>query len=129
MRRDLERFQPARLSRIRAEMEGTGFTPVRGADDEWYESEEWTRKGMVRELQRMRRRMRVRPLPVLALAALITGALTFKLATRKPSFDAEIVLALREGTLGTQQHTGIPLGELEEFVSSVLLSDQKLEDL
>lgn len=98
-------------------------------NDDWYESEESTRRGMVQELQRMHRRSRVRPLPVLALAVLITGALTFKIATRAQTFDAEVVLALREGTIGTRDHTGMPLGELKELVVSVLLPDNKLEEL
>lgn len=98
-------------------------------DDDWYESEESTRKGMVVELQRIRRRTRVRPWLVIVIAALITGALTFKLVTRKQQFQAEVVLALREGSLGTQDRTGMPLGELREYVASVLLSDNKLEEL
>ncbi len=98
-------------------------------NDDWYESEESTRKAMVRELQRLRRRARVRPLPIIALAALITGALTYKLVTRKQTFQAEVVLALREGSLGTQERVGMPLGELKEFVISVLLPDKKLEEL
>src|SRR5690242_20018846 len=98
-------------------------------NDDWYESEERTRRGMVQELQRIRRRTRVRPVPVLALALLITGALTFKLATRQQSFDAEVVLALREGSIGTRDHTGMPLGELKELVVSVLLPDNTLEEL
>jgi capsular polysaccharide biosynthesis protein len=98
-------------------------------NDDWYESEERTRKGMIQELQRIRRRTRVRPLPVIALALLITGALVYKIATRKRSYEAEVVLALREGTLGTRERVGMPLGELEQFVSSVLLPDKKLEEL
>jgi hypothetical protein len=98
-------------------------------NDDWYESEESTRRGMVLELQRIRRRTSVRPWPVLALALLITGALTYKLVTRKQQFQAEVVLALREGTLGTQDRTGMPLGELREYVISVLLPDKKLEEL
>lgn len=86
---------------------------------------------MVQELQRIRRRTRVRPWPVLVLAALLTGVLTYKLVTRKQQFHAEVVLALREGTLGTgaQYRTGMPLGELREYVASVLLSDNELAEL
>lgn len=98
-------------------------------DDDWYESEESTRKAMVQELQRIRRRARVRPVPVVLLAIAITGVLTYKLATRRQSFAAEVVLALREGTLGTRERVGMPLGELREFVTSVLLPDNKLEEL
>ena len=101
----------------------------RGSNDDWYESEERTRKGMVVELQRIRRRTRVRPWPVLILAIAITGALTYKLVTRKQSYQAEVVLALLEGTLGTKERTGMPLGELKEFVTSVLLPDKRLEEL
>jgi hypothetical protein len=98
-------------------------------NDDWYESEERTRKGMVLELQRIRRRFRVRPLPVIALALLLTGGLIYKIVTRKQQFSAEIVLALREGTFGTRERVGMPLGELKQFVSSVLLPDKKLEEL
>jgi hypothetical protein len=98
-------------------------------NDDWYESEERTRRGMVIELQRIRRRFRVRPVPVIALAMLITGALVYKVLTRKQQFGAEVVLALREGSMGTQERVGMPLGELQQFVSSVLLPDQKLEEL
>jgi hypothetical protein len=98
-------------------------------NDDWYESEERTRKGMVQELQRIRRRTRVRPLPVLALAILISGAIVYKLVTRKHTYSAEVVLALREGSLGTRERVGMPLGELKQFVSSVLLPDKELEEL
>lgn len=86
---------------------------------------------MVQEIQRIRRRTRVRPWPVLVLAALLTGVLTYKLVTRKQQFRAEVVLALREGTLGTgaQHRTGMPLGELREYIASVLLSDNELAEL
>lgn len=98
------------------------------ANDAWYESEESTRAGMVEELQRIRRRTLVRPWPVLALAALITGAITYKLATRKPLVEAEIVLALTEGALA-EKHEGIPVVELREYVEGVLLPDAKLHEL
>ena len=98
-------------------------------NDDWYESEESTRKGMIQEVQRIRRRTRVRPLPVLALAAVLTGVIVYKVITRPQRFEAEVVLALREGSFGTNQHTGIPLDELREFVASVALPDYKLEEL
>ncbi|HEX5059213.1 MAG TPA: hypothetical protein VFV99_07625 [Kofleriaceae bacterium] len=98
-------------------------------NDDWYESEESTRKGMVHELRRIRRRFIVRPWPVLALAALITGVLTYKLVTRKRTYGAEVVLALRDGSLGTRDRVGMPVSELKEFVGSVLIPDNKLEEL
>jgi len=95
-------------------------------NDSWYESEESTRKVMVQEVQRIRRRTRW--FPVLALAAVLTCAITYKLVTRKRHYEAQVVLALREGTLYTKK-TGMPVGELQQFVSSVLLPDAKLADL
>lgn len=99
-------------------------------NDGWYESEESTRVGLKQEVQRIRRRTVVRPWPVIALALLITGALTYKLATRKHQYSSEVVLAIREGSLlSADKRTGLPVGELKEFVTSVLLPDAKLAEL
>ena len=49
--------------------------------DQWYESEQPTRRGMVAELQRIRRRTQIRPIPVLLLAAAVTGVIAHKIAT------------------------------------------------
>ncbi len=98
------------------------------ASDDWYESEEPTRIGMIEEIQRIRRRTRAHPLRVLALAALITGAITYKLATRPQHFEAEIVLALTEGSLSAK-HNGLPVDQLRQFVDGVLIPDSKLADL
>ncbi len=99
-------------------------------NDGWYESEPSTRQGMIAEVQRIRRRTRVRPIPVILLATLLTAGLTYKLATKKQIFYAEVVLALREGSLLNQEKsTGLPLGELKEFVQSVLLPDSELAAL
>ena len=96
-----------------------------GSDDAWYESEESTRIGMIVEVQRIQRRARARPIPVLVLAALITTAITYKLATRKTPIEAEVVLALSEGTLAHKQ-SGLPVDKLREYVANVLIPDSKL---
>ena len=98
------------------------------ATDAWFESERPTRIGMVEELQRIRRRFRARPLPVLALAALLTGAITYKLATRKLPVEAEVVLALTEGSLSAK-HNGLRVDELREYVASVWMPNAKLGKL
>ena len=98
------------------------------ATDEWYESEESTRVAMIEELQRIRRRTRVRPLPVLALAALITGFLVYKIVTRKTPVEAEVVLALTEGTLSAK-HNGLHVDALRDYVTTVLLPNAKLAKL
>src|SRR5882724_8082010 len=94
--------------------------------DEWYESEQPTRRGMVAEIQRIQGRTRVRPLPVLLLAALVTGAISYKVATRPVIVEAEVVLALVEGQLANHQATGLPVDQLRAYVTQVLLPDNKL---
>jgi len=93
--------------------------------DGWYESEEPTRLGMVTELQRIRRRTAVHPIAVVLLAALITGAVTYKIATKPRIYEADVVLALTEGSLAQSKHS-IPFDQLKGYVSSVLMPDAKL---
>ena len=93
--------------------------------DGWFESEEPTRLGMVTELQRIRRRLASHPWRVIALALLLTGAITYKIATKPRIYEADVVLALTEGTMSTSKRS-IPFGELKGYVSSVLMPDAKL---
>jgi hypothetical protein len=103
---------------------------IDGTNDAWYESEPRTRVAMIREMQRIRRRTRVRPWPVIVLALAITAGVTYKLATRKQVFYAEVVLALHEGSMiDRDKKTGLPLGELKELVKSVLLPDSKVAEV
>lgn len=99
-----------------------------GAPIDWYDSEQSTRIGMIAEAQRMARRLRARPLPIIVMTCLITTAVTYKLATRRPIAEAEVVLALTEGSL-SQKNSGIPVVELREFVEDVLLPNGKLLEL
>jgi hypothetical protein len=104
---------------------------LRGHDDDaWFESEPRTRIGLIEEVQRIRRRTLIRPWPVIALALLLTAGITYKLATRKQVFRAQVVLAMSEGTLFNQdKETGLPVGELRELVLGVLMPDAKLAEL
>lgn len=95
--------------------------------EDWYEREEPTRIGMVSELQRIRRRTIVRPLPVIALALVITAAVTYKFAMKQRAYTAEVVLALNEGTLGANdKDQSIPFDQLKEYASNVLLPDTEI---
>lgn len=96
--------------------------------DEWYESEESTRAGLVTELQRIRRRFVVRPIPVLLLAVLITGAVVYRMSKREKLVEAEVTLALSEGALGDGA-PGIPMHQLQEYVNTILLPDKQLAAL
>ena len=93
--------------------------------DGWYESEQRTGSALVFELQRIRRRMAARPLPVILLAALLTTALTYKVATKKRVFQAEVILAMTEGTM-TSDRSGLPADQLREYVTSVLMADKNM---
>jgi hypothetical protein len=93
---------------------------------DWYESEQPTRRGMVAELQRIRRRTGVRPLPVIALAILITAGVTYKFAMKKRLYTADVVLAMSEGALGNERDSTIPFDQLKEYVANVLLPDGEL---
>ncbi len=97
-------------------------------DDAWYESEESTRLGMIVELQRIKRRTRVRPIPVLLLAALITTGITYKVATKTILHEAEVVLSLQQGALANKQTT-LPVDQLREYVLGVLIPDGKLVEM
>lgn len=101
---------------------------LRQLGDGWYESEESTRAGFVAELQRIRRRFAVRPLPVLLVAALVTGGLAYRIAKKQPLVEAEVILALSEGQLGGHG-TGVPADQLRAYVSAVLLPDKLLIDM
>lgn len=97
--------------------------------DQWYESEQPTRSGLVAELQRIRRRARVRPIPVLVVAALVTTGITHKMATKPVVLEAEVVMALTEGALGSRQQTSLPVDQLRGYVTQVLLPDKRLLDV
>lgn len=104
---------------------GAGGPQADSAVD-WFESEQSTRLGLIAELQRIVRRTWVRPLPVLALATLITSLITYKVATKPVVTEAEIVLALVEGQFSSQRSGGLPVDQLREYVSSILLPDNQL---
>lgn len=90
---------------------------------DWYESEVPTRVAMTTELQRIARRTRVRPWPVIVLALLVTAGVTYKVATKPRIYTADVVLAVSEGTMSNQRSKAIPFDQLKEYVSSVLLPD------
>ena len=96
--------------------------------DDWCDEEEPVRVGLVAELQRIRRRTAARPWTVIAVAVLITGAISFKIVTHKSAVDAEVVLALTEGSMAAR-HSGLPVDELRTYVTSVLMPDAKLAEL
>jgi hypothetical protein len=97
----------------------------RSNGDQWYESEQPTRSGLVAEMQRIRRRTLVRPIPVLVLAALVTAAITRNVANKPIIVEAEVVIALAEGAMASRS-TGMPVDQLRGYVTQVLMPDKRL---
>jgi len=97
-------------------------------NDAWFEAEGVDRGAMIEELRRIRRRTKVRPLPVLLLGGAITALLVYKIATRTPQYEAEVVLALTQGSMAGKSHD-LPVDELRQFVDGVLLPDGKVREL
>jgi hypothetical protein len=93
--------------------------------DGWFQSEEPTRLGLVFELRRIALRFRVRPLPVLLLAALMTGGVAFKFLNKPKLYEADVVLALTEGS-DSPTKTGIPFDQLKAYIATVLMPEAKL---
>jgi capsular polysaccharide biosynthesis protein len=96
---------------------------------DWYEAETPTRIVMIAELQRLVRRMRVRPLPVILMAAIVTAGITYKVATKPRIYTADLVLAVNEGALGSNRDKSIPFEQLKEYVASVLLPDTEVSQV
>jgi hypothetical protein len=104
-------------------MNGNPEPPPLG--DGWYRSEQPTRLGLVFELRRVALRFRVRPLRVLLLAAVVTSGIGFKFIKKPKLYEADVVLALTEGTEYSGK-SGIPFDQLRAYVTSVLMPDAKL---
>src|SRR5262249_12022433 len=90
------------------------YVPSKATDD-WVESEESPARGMIFEVQRIRRRTMARPIPVILLAVVVTAVVTWRFATKKPLVEAQVVLALTEGSLSSHK-TNIPVEQLRDYV-------------
>lgn len=95
---------------------------------DWYETEESTRAGLVTELRRIALRTKARPWRVLLLAALLTGAVAYKVVTKPRVYEADVVLSLSESEFSSERST-IPYDQLREYVEHTLLPDAKLQEL
>jgi hypothetical protein len=92
---------------------------------DWYEREPPLRRVLVAELRRLKGRAEARWVLVVALAALLTAAVVYKVAKKPKQYRARIVLALTEGDL-SEHHDATPLDQLRDYVGTVLLSNEKL---
>jgi hypothetical protein len=95
---------------------------------DWCDEEEPVSIGLIAELQRIRRRTVTRPWRVLLVALALTGAISYRIVTHKSAVEAEMVLALSQGSMAGKS-TGLPVEELREYVTGVLMPDAKLAAL
>lgn len=97
--------------------------------DDWYEREPPMRRQLVAELQRIARRTRTHWLRVVVLAAVLSGAVYYKLSHKVVFHDAQVVLALSDESMSNQRHRSIPVDELREYVMTVLMPSKELQAL
>jgi len=99
----------------------------RTANDDWFDSEPHMRDGMLDELRRLTRRATVRPWRVIAIAVIVTAAITTWLGLRPQPFEAEVVLAWTESEFSPRDRS-TPV-DLRDYVGNVLLSNERLTAL
>lgn len=97
-------------------------------DDAWYEDEEPWGRALVVELRRLQRRAAARPVITLLVAIAMTGLIVMKVAKKPPVNIAHVVIAVSEGNLASGRDP-IPVSQMQEYVNSALLPDDKLAKL
>lgn len=98
------------------------WPPERNID--WADSEPGFLRAMAAELDRHKRRMRARPVRVLALAAVLTALVLVRVTTKPRLYDASVVLAATEGSLSDERGSPLPTKELREYVWEGVLNKQ-----
>jgi hypothetical protein len=97
-------------------------------DEDWYDVEQPFGRGLITELQRIRRRAGARWILTLGLALLMTGFLVRRVAHKPRIQLAKVVIAVTEGSIAAG-HEIAPVRELQDYVNAVLLPDKKLARL
>lgn len=92
---------------------------------DWFEAEAPLHREFVNELGRLRRRAQPRWWLVVLVGVVLTAALVRKIALKPQEFRARVVLAISEGDENTGWNPQ-PLGELRAYISTVLLSNERL---
>ncbi len=91
---------------------------------DWFDVEPAIPSILIRELQRLKRRMKAHPFPVLLLAALLAGAAVFSYA-RKPRLNTgRVVLRISEGALTQYSGNVLPRGAVKDYVYGYLLTKE-----
>jgi hypothetical protein len=95
---------------------------------DWYEAEPPLFSVLVAELQRLKRRAQARWWLVVLVGVALTGAVLWKMSRKPTMYRAQIILAITEGEMN-YGHVATPLGELRDYIGSVLLSNGAIVDM
>jgi capsular polysaccharide biosynthesis protein len=98
---------------------------VAAPDPDWLRAEQPTRLAFVSELRRLARRARSRWIVIVLVAAVLTGGVLWRRSKKIKIHDAEVTLAVTEGSLASR-YSPAPVGELRNYILTVLLSDEVL---
>lgn len=91
--------------------------------DDWVVDEPSILDTVISELQRFKRRMKVHPVPVLALALVMTAGAVFVFARKPPMYTARVILRISEGALSDYRGSVLPRSELKDYIYSFALPD------
>lgn len=91
---------------------------------DWFVAER-SSHSFVRELQRLKRRAKARPIGFIVLAALLAGAVVFKRSRRPATYKARVVMVVTEGELSTDR-TPLPRKELRDYVTALSFTRARL---
>jgi hypothetical protein len=94
-------------------------------DDDWAAAEGSWSWAFIVELRRLLRRAKARLPVTLALAALLSGLVIYKVAKKAPVQIAHVVIAVTEGALPSNRDP-IPVDQMQEYVASALMPHDKL---
>ena len=94
-------------------------------DQDWGDAEGSWGGAFVVELRRLLRRARARLPITLAIAALMSGIVIRKVATKPQMQIAHVVIAVTEGSLVSNRDP-IPVSQMQEYVTSALMPHDKL---
>jgi hypothetical protein len=97
-------------------------------DHEWFAAEPpiWTQ--VIADLRRLKYRAKALLLPILLLAAALTGGVIYRMVNKPQLHIARVVLALSEGEV-SNRNAPMPMRDLRAYVTTVLMPAAALTEL
>ncbi len=93
--------------------------------EDWFEAEQPLARGLIAELQRLKRRARARWLPVVLVAIALVAGVLYKKSKAVKIKRAGVTMAVTEGSMGDGV-LPMPVVELRDYIATVLLSNDAL---